>query len=85
MIAPAAVALLALVPPPVSIFYSPDFPERTTITMRDDRPITRCTFKGCPAIGYWPEGGTCPAHTGATGARVATPELIAEIDGRYDR
>ena len=53
--------------------------------MRDDRPITRCTFKGCPAIGYWPEGGTCPAHTGATGARVATPELIAEIDGRYDR
>ena len=78
-----AAALLALVPPPIDIYFHPS--ERTTITMRDTRPVNRCTFKGCIHVGHWPEGGKCPMHTGATGARVATPELIAEIDGRYDR
>jgi hypothetical protein len=77
----AAVALLALVPPPIDIYFHPS--ERTPITVRDTRPITRCAFKGCIHVGRWPQGDCCPMHEGATGARIATPELIAEIDARY--
>jgi hypothetical protein len=80
----AAVAL-ALIPPPVSIFYSPDFPERTKHHMRDTRPVNRCSVKTCIHVGHWPPGGKCPMHQGSIAAVIATPELIAEIDARYDR
>lgn len=26
------------------------------------RPVSRCAIRGCPVIGYWPEGGYCPMH-----------------------
>lgn len=64
----AAVALLALVPPPVSIFYSPDFPERTTIAMRD-QPIRKCAAPDCGYIGHWQLDGLCPLHSRETDPR----------------
>lgn len=26
------------------------------------REVNRCTVRGCPVIGHWPQGAMCPMH-----------------------
>ena len=33
------------------------------MSLRDALPVTRCRIQGCPMLGNWPEGGTCPTHS----------------------
>lgn len=32
------------------------------MTLRDEQPIHKCSVRGCPVVGRWPEGGRCPGH-----------------------
>ncbi len=32
------------------------------MTLRDEQPIHKCSVRGCPVVGRWPEGGACPLH-----------------------
>jgi hypothetical protein len=29
---------------------------------RNHKPINRCRIRGCPVVGYWEDGETCPMH-----------------------
>lgn len=26
-------------------------------------PVNRCAVRGCPVLGHWPAGHTCPMHS----------------------
>ncbi len=46
--------------------------------MTDDRPVNRCAFRGCPAIGHWPEGQRCPMHRSDEYAPPRKPNLTEQ-------
>ena len=60
----ATVALLALVPPPIDIYFHPS--ERNTVT---EQPIRKCAAPGCGYIGHWQLDGLCPLHSRETDPR----------------
>ena len=43
-------------------------------------PVSKCAVKGCPFVGYWPEGGTCREHSvnPLTDRPDARPPTLAE-------
>ena len=48
--------------------------------MPEERDINRCAVKGCPVIGHWPQGGTCPMHRDEEPARMPTLAELWEVD-----
>ena len=47
-------------------------------------PVSKCAVKGCPFVGYWPEGQCCPhhrlPHTDKPDARPPTLAESWEVD-----
>lgn len=47
---------------------------------RTDRPVNRCAYRGCPCVGHWPPGESCPMHRDTTTTRQPTTAEMLGAD-----